>query len=93
MIVVDTNVIGYLFLESEHSLQAERALMCDANWAAPLLWRSEFRNVLAMQANASRLILSDALAIISQAELLMHGREYQVLARFPETAISLDDYS
>jgi predicted nucleic acid-binding protein len=47
MIVVDTNVIGYLFLSSEQSLFAERALKKDSEWAAPIIWRSELRNVLA----------------------------------------------
>jgi len=48
MIVVDTNIIGYLFLSSEQSLLAERALKKDSEWAAPILWRSELRNVLAL---------------------------------------------
>jgi predicted nucleic acid-binding protein len=48
MIVVDTNIIGYLYLTSERSRQAEQALRQDPQWAAPLLWRSEFRNVLAL---------------------------------------------
>jgi len=48
MIVVDKNIIVYLYLESGHSVQAEQALEKDTQWAAPLLWRSEFRNVLAL---------------------------------------------
>ena len=43
MIVVDTNVIGYLYLSSERSGQAERVLLREAEWAAPILWRSELR--------------------------------------------------
>jgi predicted nucleic acid-binding protein len=81
MIVVDTNLIGYLFLESERSHQAEQALLRDAQWAAPLLWRSEFRNVLAVQVRGGRLALDDAQAMIGQAELLMHGREYTVVSQ------------
>ncbi len=41
MIVVDMNIIACLLLTSEHSDAAERVLMKDATWAAPLLWRSE----------------------------------------------------
>lgn len=48
MIVVDTNLIGYLYLESQYAPQAEQTLRKDADWVAPLLWRSEFRNVLAL---------------------------------------------
>ena len=40
MIVVDSNIIGYLYLKSERSSQVERVLRKDAQWAAPLLWRS-----------------------------------------------------
>jgi hypothetical protein len=48
MIIVDTNIIGYLYLTSDHSPQAEKALLKDPFWSAPILWRSEFRNVLAL---------------------------------------------
>jgi hypothetical protein len=34
MIVVDTHVIGYLFLSSEQSMLAEQALKKDSEWAA-----------------------------------------------------------
>ena len=41
--MVDTNVIGYLFLSSEQSLLAEQALQKDSEWAAPILWRSAWQ--------------------------------------------------
>ena len=47
MIVVDTNVLAYLYLPGEHSAIAEALLERDHEWAAPVLWRSEFRNILA----------------------------------------------
>ena len=47
MIVVDTNVTAYLWLPGELTTAAERLLSEDADWAVPLLWRSEFRSVLA----------------------------------------------
>ncbi len=46
MIVVDTNIIAYLYISGERSQQTEKLLSIDANWNAPLLWRSEFRSVL-----------------------------------------------
>ncbi|XSG85105.1 MAG: hypothetical protein ACPW60_15475 [Methylohalobius sp. ZOD2] len=48
MIAVDTNVIAYFYLPTEYTPLAEKLLMQEPVWAAPTLWRSEFRNVLAL---------------------------------------------
>jgi predicted nucleic acid-binding protein len=131
MIVVDTNLIGYLYLSSDRSHQAEAALIKDKEWAAPLLWRSELRNVLAYYLRKNLLSVSDAHQIMEEATHMMSGREYdvnslrilnleaastcsaydcefvalaqdlqvplvtadkQILAQFPETAVSLDQF-
>lgn len=78
MIVVDTNVIAYLYLTSEKSAQAEQALKKNPLWVAPLLWRSEFRNVLALYVRKKLLALDEALYIMEEAEKLMQGGEYEV---------------
>jgi predicted nucleic acid-binding protein len=78
MIVVDTNIIGYLFLTSAKSTLSERALRKDPVWAAPLLWRSEIRNVLALYLREGLLSLEDARQIMDAAIDLMQGQEYQV---------------
>ncbi|MGD9366922.1 MAG: type II toxin-antitoxin system VapC family toxin [Desulfobacteraceae bacterium] len=78
MIVVDTNVIGYLFLSSEQSLSAEQALKKDSEWAAPILWRSEFRNVLALYLRKNLVTLRQAQSIMNGALELLRGREYEV---------------
>ena len=78
MIVVDTNVIGYLYLTSEHSPHAEIALRQDNRWAAPILWRSELRNVLALYLRRNLLSLKDSQQIMDEASSLMRGGEYQV---------------
>ena len=78
MIVVDTNIIGYLYLTSERSSQAEAALFKDPSWAAPLLWRSEFRNVLALYIRQKSVSLEDASRIMEEATTLMQGNEYEI---------------
>lgn len=78
MIVVDTNVIGYLFLSSEQSPSAERALKIDSEWASPLIWRSELRNVLALYMRKHILELEHAQRIMNNALELLRGREYEV---------------
>ncbi len=80
MIVVDTNVIGYLYLASERSTQAEQALLKDGEWAVPVLWRSELRNVLGLYIRRRILSLEKAQEIMEEALGLLLGREYQVVS-------------
>jgi predicted nucleic acid-binding protein len=76
MIVVDTNVIAYFFLRGEHTLAAEALYERDPDWVAPLLWRSEFRNLLAGYMRRENLTLEKACAIQSAAEALL-VQEYE----------------
>ena len=78
MIVVDTHIIGYLFLSSEQSVLAERALRKDKEWAAPILWRSEFRNVLTLYMRKNIIKLEQAQQIMNSALKILKGREYEV---------------
>ncbi len=81
MIVVDANVIAYLYLPGDHTTKAERLLERDADWAAPLLWRSEFRNILAGCMRRKMISHTAALDIQSEAESLMAGAEHEVDSR------------
>lgn len=47
MIVVDVNTIAYLWIPGEMTELAEKALSRDPHWVSSILWRSEFRNILA----------------------------------------------
>lgn len=76
MIVVDTNIIAYLYLPTAQTSLAEALLLHDSEWAAPLLWRSEFRNVLALYLRQKLLDFDTAYAIQTEAESLLAGREY-----------------
>jgi predicted nucleic acid-binding protein len=78
VIVVDTNIIAYLYLRSHHGLAAAEFLARDANWVAPVLWRSEFRNVLAAYLRRREIQVAEARAIQSAAEDFMREGERQV---------------
>jgi predicted nucleic acid-binding protein len=75
VIVVDTNVIAYLYLQGEHTARAEALLQHDVDWAAPLLWRSEFRNILAGYLRRKTLTFDAARELQAEAESLMAGNE------------------
>ncbi len=78
MIVVDTNVIGYFYLSSEYSELAEQLFMKNSSWSAPLLWRSEFRNVLSFYVRKEIITLHDAIQIFETAESLLQHNEYEI---------------
>ena len=78
MIVADTNLIVYLLIRGNRTRDAERALARDPDWVAPLLWRSEFRNVLTLYMRQRSMSLAECLEIAADAEVLMQGKEYEV---------------
>ena len=81
MIVADTNLLIYLYVQGQRTEESEAVLQRDALWAVPLLWRSEFRNSLIGLFRAHALQLDDALTMIDEAERWLTGREYSVLSR------------
>jgi predicted nucleic acid-binding protein len=78
MIVVDSNIITYLHLAGPRLEEARHLFRFDPQWAAPRLWRSEFRNVLAMYVRRGLLTLAAAQGIMDEALRVMNGREYEV---------------
>lgn len=78
MIVVDTNVVAYLYLPSDYTAQSERLLSRDPDWAAPALWCSEMRNVLALYLRKGILAFDQAYAIQREAESLLAAHEYEM---------------
>jgi predicted nucleic acid-binding protein len=82
MIVVDTNILAYFFFNGEHTEQAEAARYRDKLWAAPRLWRSEFRNVLAQYMRKKLITVQDAYQIMDQAARMMTGHEYSVSSMY-----------
>jgi predicted nucleic acid-binding protein len=78
VIVVDTNVVAYLWLPGPFTAAAESVLAADADWAVPLLWRSEFRSVLTGAVRRRALTLPRATQIAAAAEAQLGGREFAV---------------
>ena len=78
MIIVDTNVITYLAMTSAHTEMAEQLLLQEPEWIAPSLWRSEFRNVLALYMRKSLINFEEALGIQAEMESLMQNGEFDV---------------
>ena len=78
MIVVDTNVICYRWMSSANSAAAEAALAKDPHWIAPLLWRSEFRNIMALAIRTGALTIGGAQEIMRKAEASFERCEFAV---------------
>jgi predicted nucleic acid-binding protein len=78
VIVVDTNVVAYLYLPGEHTEKAEALLEQDADWAVPLLWRSEFRNILSDYLRRGTLGFESVRDLQQEAESLLAGAEHEV---------------
>lgn len=80
MIVADTNLLIYLYVQGQRTEESERVLQRDPVWAAPLLWRSECRNVLIGLVRHQALSLEQATAIVGEAERWLTGHEYSVVS-------------
>jgi predicted nucleic acid-binding protein len=78
VIVADTNIISYLFLPTVYSERASQLYKIEPQWAAPSLWRSEFRNVLALYLRQKIVTLVEALVLQDEAEALMKDQEFTV---------------
>ncbi len=96
MIVADTNIISYLLLPTPHSKSVDAAYKLDSEWVAPLLWKSEFRNVLALYLRKKIINLEKALLLQETAESIMTQSEFdvsssQVLALINESNCSSYD--
>jgi predicted nucleic acid-binding protein len=78
MIVVDTHVLAYLYLPGIYTQSAESLLAHDPQWAAPVLWRSELRNILAGYMRRKALTFEQAYQVQREAESLLAGSEFEV---------------
>ncbi|MDY0269679.1 type II toxin-antitoxin system VapC family toxin [Trichloromonas sp.] len=93
MIVVDTNILVYLYLPCEFTPQAEQLLLDEPQWATPILWQSEFRNVLAGILRRGQLTLVQAVQLQQEAETMMAGFEFDVSSESVLTLVERSDCS
>lgn len=75
MIVVDVNVLVYLWVPGEYTERAENLYRFDPHWVSSVLWRSEFRNALAGYLRRGQITLSQSMACIQNAERQMRDAE------------------
>jgi len=78
MIVVDSNVIAYCWIRGEQTALAHRLRRLDQDWRAPLLWRSELRNILTGYRRDGSLTEAQVRQIIAAAEAGFTGREHHL---------------
>jgi predicted nucleic acid-binding protein len=78
MIVVDTNQIAYLLIGGNLTDTVRRVFIRDSAWSAPLLWRSEFRSILAGYIRRDELRFAQARRMQQMAEELLAGREHLI---------------
>lgn len=76
MIVVDSNVIAYCWINGDRTRLAHRLRRIDPDWHAPVLWRSELRNILTGYRRDGSLHGSQVRQIMAAAEAALAGREH-----------------
>jgi len=65
-------------LPSDHTELSEQLFQWDPEWIAPVLWKSEFRNVVILYLRKKLIDLPEAIQITEKAENQMKEREFHV---------------
>ncbi len=78
MIIADTNIISYLLLPTSYTDSVESLYEIDPDWSAPILWKSEFRNVMALYIRKNIITLEKAMQLQDTAESIIIQNEYDV---------------
>lgn len=75
MIVVDAEMLISLTLVRPHTAMVREAFLRDPDWAAPPLWRSDFRGQLWKHISANRISAGQAARAFEAAQLVIAGNE------------------
>lgn len=78
MIVVDTNIIIYYFVQGDFTSAVSEVFAKESEWSAPFLWRSEFRNTMMLYLRKEILSFVQVLQITQAAQMLMDEHEFHI---------------
>ena len=78
MIVVDSNVIAYCWINGDRTADAHRLRRIDADWHVPVLWRSEMRSILTGYRRDGSLDADTVRRIMAAAEAGLAGSEHHL---------------
>lgn len=78
MIVVDSNVVAYCWLNGPRTALAQAVRLQDADWHVPVLWRSELRSILGGYLRRRDLSVKQAGLVMQRIESELHGNEHMV---------------
>ena len=96
MIVVDSNMVCFYALPGVRTPAADRLRTRDPHWCVPLLWRSEFRNVVVGLVRRGAIDLVAAQELVALTEAMLQESEFAVdsaavLARATESGCTAYD--
>ena len=78
MIVVDTNVIAYMIFPGGYTQSVESLHEFDPHWEVPVLWRSEFLNVVSLHFRKNLINYLEALDALETGIKLIGTGEHEV---------------
>jgi predicted nucleic acid-binding protein len=78
VIVVDSNVLAYRWLNGPKTALAQRVRVTDPDWRVPLLWRSEMRSILAGYLRDGSLSSTEVRGVMRHVEEALAGCEHLV---------------
>ena len=76
MIVVDSNVIAYYWINGPLNEAAQQVWTKDPDWHVPFLWRSEVRSILTGYLRDGTLNARQIAQVMTAAEAAFSGREH-----------------
>jgi predicted nucleic acid-binding protein len=78
VIVVDSSVVAYCWLNGSKTELAQAVRLQDRDWHVPVLWRSELRSILGGYVRRGDLSVKHAGAVMERIEFELQGHEHLV---------------